>query len=160
MSLYTSMFAERCHEKERYSSVSAGLPTATITDWAVKTASSIAIGASQMMAMASTGNWPFSLAETLVIPTVPSVAPVQTVNRAGSVVIRDGESALFIAVSSVMQAAVVEFPANLPYGIRCRPVRFIHRHPGWSSGGICRDSGQQNAVNVYICRNNLTSHRT
>ena len=41
----------------------------TVTDRPVKTASSIAVKASQVTAMASTGIWPFLLAVTIVIPT-------------------------------------------------------------------------------------------
>ena len=106
---------ERCHETNGYSGVPAGLPTSSVTDLAVKTASSVDVAASQLTAMASTGIWPFYLAVTVAIPTAPSVAPVQTVNRAGSAVVRDGESAASsVAAAPVTPAATVDFHAHQP----------------------------------------------
>ena len=106
--------ADRCHETNRYSGFPAGLLTSSVIDRAVRTASSVAIGAGQPPALASTGVWPFSPAVTIAIPTASSVAPARTVNRVGSAVVQDGESASSVTVMPVMPAATVDFPADQP----------------------------------------------
>ena len=59
--------------------------------------------------------WPFSSAVTVAISTAPSVAPVQTVNGAGSTVVRDGKSAASsVAAAPVTPAATVDFHADQP----------------------------------------------
>ena len=94
--------------------IPAGLPTLSVTDRTVRTASSAAVGAGQPTALASTCVWPFSPAVTVAIPTAPSVAPFQTVTRAESAVVRNDELASSVAVTPVTPAATVDFPADQP----------------------------------------------
>ena len=101
------------------------------------------------MAMASTGISPFS-------PTVPSVETVQMVNRAGSAVIRDGESALSIIVLSVMPVATVDFTTDQPtVSVVDQLASSVAIRTGHQTASVAT-WGQQYAANVYIRRNSLT----
>ena len=125
---------------------------APVNDQTVKTASSIAIRAGQLTAMASTGSWSFSPTITIVIPTVPSVASVQTVNWAGSVIARVGELVSTVAVLSVMPSAS-NFHINKPTAsIVDKPASFVAISAGHQTASVATQGSniQQYTANVYI----------